>query len=371
MKWVKKLLLISTVLVFALGGCKGNDKEVVKIAVAGPLTGDNAEYGNGFKNAAELKIKEYNENGGILGKKIVLETYDDKNTGEEGATIAQKICSDKDIVAVIGHFSSGVSMVGAPTYDEQGVIQISPSASHPDYASLGKYVFRNNTVINIEAEEGVKLATQVLNKKKVGLLSIRTDWGTKTAEITKDLIKKYGAELVGHEEVVEGSDDYLPNITKLNDAGAEVVIVAGMYNTLAPFARQYKNINPNIEFVGFSNAYSNQLLELGGKAVENVHFPTIFFHESDKENIKKFVKDYEDAYNSLPNSLTAQAYDSTGIVLEAIKAGNSLKSEKIRENVQNINYKGVTGETKFDENGNAIKHFVYVKVENGKFVEVK
>lgn len=276
MKRVKKILLTTMILMAALTGCKEKEKENIKIVVAGPLTGDNAEYGNGFKNAAELKIKEYNENGGVLGKQVILETYDDKNTGEEGATIAQKISSDSDVVAVIGHFSSGVSMVAAPTYDENKIIQISPSASHPDYASLGKYIFRNNTVINIEAEEGVKLATQVLNGKKIGLLSIRTDWGTSTAEITKELIKKYGATLVGHEEVVEGSDDYLPNVTKLNDAGAEVVIVAGMYNTLAPFARQYKSINPNIEFVGFSNAYSNQLLELGGEAVENVHFPTIF-----------------------------------------------------------------------------------------------
>ena len=370
MKRVKKILLTTMILMAALTGCKEKEKENIKIVVAGPLTGDNAEYGNGFKNAAELKIKEYNENGGVLGKQVILETYDDKNTGEEGATIAQKVSSDSDVVAVIGHFSSGVSMVAAPTYDENKIIQISPSASHPDYASLGKYIFRNNTVINIEAEEGVKLATQVLNGKKIGLLSIRTDWGTSTAEITKELIKKYGATLVGHEEVVEGSDDYLPNVTKLNDAGAEVVIVAGMYNTLAPFARQYKSINPNIEFVGFSNAYSNQLLELGGEAVENVHFPTIFFHESTNESVKEFVKKYEKAYESLPNSLTAQAYDSVGIVLEAIKKANSLDAEKVRNEVQNIDYNGVTGETKFDENGDAIKSFVYVKVENGKFVEV-
>lgn len=329
---LKKTLVVLTTLLTVIGltGCGEKERENVKIVVAGPLTGDNAEYGNGFKNAVELKINEYNKQGGVLGKKITLETY-----------------------------------------DENKIIQISPSASHPDYASLGKFIFRNNTVINIEAEEGVKLATQVLNKKKVGLLSIRTDWGTSTAAITKDLLKQYGATLVGHEEVVEGSDDYLPNVTKLNDAGAEVVIVAGMYNTLAPFARQYKSINPNIEFVGFSNAYSNQLLELGGEAVENVHFPTIFFHESEKENIKKFVEEYKNSYDSLPNSLTAQAYDSVGIVLEAIKAANSLDAEKVRNEVAKIDYEGVTGETKFDSDGNAVKNFVYVKVKDGKFVETK
>ena len=91
MKRVKKILLTTMILMAALTGCKEKEKENIKIVVAGPLTGDNAEYGNGFKNAAELKIKEYNENGGVLGKQVILETYDDKNTGEEGATIAQKI----------------------------------------------------------------------------------------------------------------------------------------------------------------------------------------------------------------------------------------------------------------------------------------
>ena len=124
MKRVKKILLTTMILMAALTGCKEKEKENIKIVVAGPLTGDNAEYGNGFKNAAELKIKEYNENGGVLGKQVILETYDDKNTGEEGATIAQKISSDSDVVAVIGHFSSGVSMVAAPTYDENKIIQI-------------------------------------------------------------------------------------------------------------------------------------------------------------------------------------------------------------------------------------------------------
>lgn len=195
MKRVKKILLTTMILMAALTGCKEKEKENIKIVVAGPLTGDNAEYGNGFKNAAELKIKEYNENGGVLGKQVILETYDDKNTGEEGATIAQKISSDSDVVAVIGHFSSGVSMVAAPTYDENKIIQISPSASHPDYASLGKYIFRNNTVINIEAEEGVKLATQVLNGKKNRIIINKNRLGNFNSRNNKRTNKKIWSDI--------------------------------------------------------------------------------------------------------------------------------------------------------------------------------
>lgn len=363
---------ITSILLF-LVGCSGgtSNNDVIKIAVAGPMTGDNAEYGIGFRNAAELMAKKWNDNGGVLGKKIVIESYDDKNSGEEAASIAQKIVSDSGYAGVIGHFASGVCMVASPIYQSSELVNISPSASHPDFSKEGDYIFRNNTVIVVEAEAGVKLALDVLGKKKVGILSIRTDWGTSTAQITKDLVTKMGGQIVAHEEVIEGSDDYTPSISKLNNAGADVIIVVGMYNTLAPFARQYRAINPNIAIVGFSNAYSEQLLELGGEAVEGVVFPTIFFHASEREDIKNFVSEYEAAYGSVPSSLTAQAYDSVGILLEAIKTAGSLDRKAVRDAVANIEYNGITGNTKFDSIGDAQKTFTRVIIKDKQFVEIK
>ncbi len=247
------------------GAGSAQSGETIQIAVAAPMTGDNAEYGLGFYNAALLKAKEWNDKGGVLGKQIEIVQYDDKNTPEEAATIAQKIVSDKKAVGVIGHFSSGVCMTAAPIYQENKIIEISPSASHPDYSGIGDYIFRNNTVISKEGAASVDIAVNDLGKKNIGIISIMTDWGTNTSQIIKDIIATYGDEVkvVAHEQIVEGSDDYTPAITKLNEAGADVVICCGMYNLVAPVAKQYKQINPDIAIVGFSNSYSQQLLELG------------------------------------------------------------------------------------------------------------
>ena len=107
----------------------------ITIAVAAPMTGDNSEYGIGFANAAKLMAEKWNADGGCLGREVKIVEYDDKNTSEEATTIAQKIVSDKDNIAgVIGHFASGVCMTAAPIYQENGVIEISPSSSHPDYS---------------------------------------------------------------------------------------------------------------------------------------------------------------------------------------------------------------------------------------------
>lgn len=379
MKKVLNIILVSAITASMLTGCAGKSSEPsktgsIKIAVAGPMTGDNAEYGKGFANAAKMMADEWNAKGGVLGKTIEIVPYDDKNSGEEAASIAQKIISDKDIVGVIGHFASGVCMAAAPTYQENKMIEISPSASHPDYSGIGDYIFRNNTVIDVEAAAGLDMAINDLGKKNIGIISIKTDWGTKTSAIVKDLIGKKsstGAKVVAHEEVMEGSDDYSPAITKLNAAGADVVICVGMYNLVAPVAKQYKQVNPKIEIVGFSNSYSQQLLDLGGKAVEGVRFPVIFFSGSEEPKIKTYVDEYKKRYGSVPSALTSQAYDSVGMLLEAIKTAGTTDHAKVRDALAAIKYDGVTGNTVFDKNRDVQKAFVKVTVKDGKFEAIK
>lgn len=388
-KKVMGLVLVAAMTVTSLMGCgqknsvsssnnaedntKGTDAETIKIAVAAPMTGDNAEYGIGFTNAANLMADEWNEKGGVLGRKIEIVQYDDKNSSEEAATIAQKIVSDGDIAGVIGHFSSGVCLTAAPIYNENKIIEISPSASHPDYSKIGNYIFRNNTVISAEAAASIDIAVNDLGKKKIGIISIKTDWGTNTSKVIKDLIAEMSAQgvtVVAHEEVVEGSDDYSPAITKLNEAGAEVVICAGMYNLVAPVAKQYKQINPDIKIVGFSNAYSQQLIELGGDAVEGVCFPVIFFSQSEETNVKTYIDAYTAAYGNAPSALTSQAYDSVGMLLKAIETAGTTESQAVRDALAELQYLGVTGDTKFDKEGNVNKDFIKVTIKDGTFTTI-
>lgn len=348
------------------------DKDPIKIAIAAPQTGDFAEYGTGFKNAVQLKAEEINAAGGVLGREIEVVVFDDKNNGEEAATIAEKIAGDKDFVGVVGHFASGVCMAASPTYQEVGIVEISPSASHPDYTSEGDYIFRNNTVISVEAGEAIKIADEVLEADKIAILSVATDWGTSTAAIAEGIIgETEGLELTGSEEVMDGTVDFSPAITALEAGSPDVVLVAGMYNVLAPFATQYKAVNPDIKFVGFSNAYSQQLIELGGEFVEGIHLPAIFFSGSTDEDVASFVSTYSDKYGSDPSALTAQAYDSMGIIIAAIEAAGGTDRAAVRDQVASIDYPGVTGQTSFNEIGDADKTFNWLKVEDGKFVQVE
>ena len=365
------LMAVLTVQAFAAGG-RAASGNTVKIAVAFPMTGDNSEYGRSFLTAAEIMTEKYNQAGGLLGKQIELVIYDDRNQPDEAATIAQRIVSDKDIIGVLGHFSSGVSMTASPTYQENKVIEISNTASHPDYSKAGNYIFRNNTVINAEFSVIVDVLANDLNLSRVGVIAIKTDWGNTAGGIAAQMINAHPRlTLVAHEEVLETSDDHGPAIANLRAAGAQAVVAVGMYSLYGPLARQYKEVDPNIQLMGVSNAYTQQIIQLGGNAVEGLIAPVSFFAGSPDPDTAFFVDEFRKRFGMEPSALAAQAYDSMGIFFEAIKNAGTLDREKVRDAVQNINYPGITGQTSFDALGDADKIFQKVIIQNGRFVQYR
>ena len=133
---MKKILAIVLTLCLVMMSGAALAEGTIKIAVAAPMTGDNAEYGIGFANAAKLMASEWNARGGVkIGDEsytIEIVEYDDKSDSDEAQIIADTIVSDPDIWGVIGHFASGICMVAAPTYQEYEYVNISPTSSHAD-----------------------------------------------------------------------------------------------------------------------------------------------------------------------------------------------------------------------------------------------
>ncbi|MEK6711764.1 MAG: ABC transporter substrate-binding protein [Nitrospinota bacterium] len=120
--------------------------EAVKIGVAGPLTGDQAAFGEMLKNGALLAVEEWNAKGGVAlkGKKVKVEILwgDDRHDPREGVSIAHKFVNS-GVVGVVGHFNSSVSIPASGVYAEAGVVQITPASTNPKLTEQGlKTVFR-------------------------------------------------------------------------------------------------------------------------------------------------------------------------------------------------------------------------------------
>ncbi|MBR2577392.1 MAG: ABC transporter substrate-binding protein [Erysipelotrichaceae bacterium] len=382
-KLIKKIgtLLLVCVLALSLAACGQSDnsgnaddegEKSITIAVAAPMTGDNAEYGIGFANAAKLMAKEWNDKGGVkIGDEmyqVKIAEFDDKSDFDEAALIAQKIVSDDSIYGVLGHFASGICMVAAPVYQEAGYVNISPTSSHADYSGIGDYIFRNNTVITAETATGAEIATSYLGKTKVGVLSIDTEWGQSAGNAMEANIAAKGGEMVLRQEVSADAVDFATEIANFRAAGAEEIMVAGMYGTLGPFVVALQNSDYIVPVVGCSNAYTSNMLDYASQAPDiQIYAPVSFFAGNTDPKIQAYVQAYTDAYGAAPSALTTQAYDSVGIMLTALEACGSLDREAMKNAIYDIKYDGMSGYTTFDSIGDAQKVFTKLTIKDGEW----
>jgi branched-chain amino acid transport system substrate-binding protein len=362
------------ILIFTVGCGSGSSTapQEVTLGLTAPMTGDYAEYGTVFKNAAELAIEKVNAKGGVNGKKLKLVVADSKADPKEAANIAQKFVSDSSILAVIGDFTSTAALAGAPIYQKGGLVQLSPTSSHPDFTKQGTYIFRN---IASQAVEGPALANYVikdLNKKRVAIVYIKNDWGIVAQEFFMNKAKELGAEIVAVEPYLpEQGKDFSAIITKIKEQKPDLIYLGMMYTDGALLAQQVKKADLNVTLCGTGALYSSELLKLGGAAVEGLYLTVSFYPDDSRPEVQEFVKSYQEKYGKLPTQFAAQAYDATNLIIEAIQKG-ATDRKTLRDNLAAIkDFPGVTGNTTFDENRDVNKSMSRLVVKDGNYVPYK
>ena len=96
-----------------------------------------------IKRGAELREKEINEAGGINGMKLTLIFEDDAGKDAEASLVAERIASNLQILAVVGHFNSSCSLAGKPIYQRAGIVELSPGSTNVTVCEGSDWTFRN------------------------------------------------------------------------------------------------------------------------------------------------------------------------------------------------------------------------------------
>lgn len=371
---MKKLLSFLLVLSFCLSFATfAVAEDTIKIAFVGPMTGDNAEYGQYMQESVQIAIDEWNAKGGVLNRQIEMVSFDDKNTSEEAASIAEKIVGDESICAVIGHFSSGVAMTGAQIYQEGGIALVNGSAAHIDFSSIGDCIFRNNAIYSTDANSFLQVV-MYLGVEKFGMLHPNSDAGVSITSEVQGRLEEYGdkypAELVTAELYNEGTVDFNAFITKFMDAGCEVIVSTATYSALAPFVKQYKEKDPDIKIIGSAATFSQEFIDLAGEDANGVCMPTSFFYESEKPIVQAFSEEFLTRMGANPNTFCAQVYDAANMIFLAIEEGQSASRADIVENLYKVTFDGCSGNVYFDEQGDCPKTQVLLEIVDGKYTEI-
>lgn len=363
-----KALIMAFILLWVVGLSAIGANEI-RIAVCGPMTGNYSQYGQAFKDGTMLMAKMVNAAGGINGVPVKIEIYDDKNEQKEGVNIAQRLVADKGVVCVIGHFSSGVCLAAAPVYLREGLVEISPTSSHPDFTKQGNYMFRNNVTEDMEGPASAEYIINKLGKKNIAIIYVNNDWGVTAKGYFTEGVKKFGGKIVASEMFIDGQTrDFTPIITKIMAAKADILFLAAMYTETGMIAQQIERLGYKIDMFGNSSVYTDALIQLAGKSVEGMRLAASYFDEDPSPVVRNFVDSFKKEYGTVPDQYAALAYDTCGIVIEALKKSGPDRA-KLRDAIAATkDYPGVTGNTTLNEFRDAVKGVIIVKIENGKFV---
>ncbi|MEZ7820805.1 MAG: ABC transporter substrate-binding protein, partial [Patescibacteria group bacterium] len=87
----------------------------------------------------------------------------------------------------------------------------------------------------------------------------------------------------------------------------------------------------------------------------------------DNEKVQNFIKAYKDEYGENPSSFAALGYDAAYLYKEAIEKAGKTDKQAIVDAMKDIDFEGVTGNLKFDENNNPVKSVSMIKIVNGEY----
>src|SRR6202167_2115206 len=240
----------------------------LKLAVAGPVTGANAAFGDHLTHGVHQAVEDINKAGGILGQKIEVEIGDDVSDPKQGVSVANKFVGD-GVKFVVGHFNSGVTIPASDVYAENGVLFITPSATNPKITDRKLWdAFRTCGRDDQQGMLWAELARDKLKGKKIAVVHDKTTYGKGLADAALDNMHKFGIKEVLYEGVNTGEKDYSAIVSKVKESGADYLMWGGLHTEGGLIVRQMRDQGMKTVMVSGDGITDNEFSQIGGPGVE-------------------------------------------------------------------------------------------------------
>jgi len=329
------------------------DTKTLLIGQASPLTGPQAHLGKDNENGVRLALEEINAAGLALGgQKVVLalRSEDDAADPKTATTVAQKLV-DEGVAGVVGHLNSGATIPAAKIYADNGIPQISPSATAIAYTTAGfKTAYR---VMTNDAQQGSVLgafAVNTLGAKRIAIVDDRTAYGQGLADEVAKAVTAAGGAVVAREYTSDRATDFMAILTSIKAKSPDLIFFGGMDPQAAPMVRQMKRLGMTAKFLGADGTQTPKFIELAGADAEGVLASNPGLPLDGMPGGAAFKAKFEAKYGKIQN-YAPYAYDALYVLVEAMKRAGSSDPAKYLAELPKTDYQGVTGHIRFDAKG--------------------
>jgi branched-chain amino acid transport system substrate-binding protein len=358
-KFTHSILAAAAVLAVGAGGAKA--QQDIAIAVNGPITGSEAAFGEQMRRGAEMAVKDINEKGGVLGKKLRLEIGDDACDAQQAVAVANQTAS-KGVVFVAGHYCSSTSIPASAVYAESGILQITPASTNPaltdDAAKKGwDNVFRTCGRDDAQGLVAGKYLADHYKGKKVAIIHDKTAYGKGLADETKKAMNAAGLKEAMYESINKGDKDFSALISKMKQAGVSAMYLGGYQTEAGLLVRQARDQGLNATLISGDALLSDEFWKITGKAGEG----TMMTFPPDPRKVpaaKAVVEEFKKTgYN--PEGYTLYTYAAVQAFKAAAEGSKSTKVEDLAKWLRSNKVDTVIGPLEWDKKGD-IKNPEYV-----------
>ncbi len=366
MKWFLGLLVLG------FGALAlGQSSLLVRIAVAAPLSGSQAKTGQTIRDGAQLAVLEAKNRFAKMGIKLEFVAMDDQADQVIGLQVAQKLVKDPAVLGLVGHMNSGVTLKTQAIYAPANLTMISPSSTNPLVTEKG-LGFMNRVCgrDDVQGPVAAEFVRNVLKARRVMVINDGEDYGVGVSRAFVTRAKALGLAVVGFvsNSVGELSDTAVTALTQqIKLYNPQVVYYGGTEVQGAQLIKILAAAKSRATFIGPDGLDNSNFVTVAGNAVVGAYFTSTAgpIAQLRGRDVNGFVKRYTSNFKAAPETYSPYAYDAANMILEAI-VGIYDRSKKIgsraeiSREVRNLEWDGVTGRIRLNQNGDRQNADYYV-----------
>lgn len=386
MKKFIALTLSACLTIGALAGCGSSSSSssgstdqasggnVIKIGVFEPQTGENGggglqevygiRYANQVYPTVEIGGTEYT---------IELVEVDNKSDKTEAVTAAQKLVSE-GVVGILGSYGSGVSIAAGDIFAEAGIPAIGCSCTNPQVTSGNDWYFR---VCFIDPFQGTVMANYAIQngyESAAIITQLGDDYSSGLGSYFKSAFEELGGTIVAEEQFQTNQSDFKAILTNIKAANPDIIFAPSSITTAPLIIKQAREMGITAVIAAGDTWENATIIENAGADAEGIVLST-FYDEAAPANDEaaSFLTGFKEYLTSIGEpdvipAVSALGYDAYLTLVQAIKDAGSTDPAAVRDALVNVQVTGVTGDIKFDENGDADKSLAFIKtVKDGQF----
>lgn len=369
-------LILACLMIFSLAACANNkdandevESDTIKIGQIGPQTGAVAVYGLSALKGMELAVDEINEAGGVLGKKLVLISDDDKGEPSEAVTLYNKMMNE-GVDAIIGAITSKPTDAVAANSTEDGIPIITPTGTMASITEGRPNVFRTCYTDPYQGQALATFTAENLGAKTAAVMrNTSDDYSNGVADAFIELAEELGVEIVADEGYGDDAVDFSPQLTNIQQANPEVLLVPEYYEKDVLIAKQVSDLGLDVQLIG-PDGWDGVLDVVDADSLdslEGAYFANHYSLDDESEIVQSYIENYRKVYNEDPSSFSALGYDSVYLLKEAWETAGSTDFEATIKALAAIEKEGVTGNLTFGENNNPIKASTIIVIKDGEY----